>query len=192
MSADSYDRWIGLTPWNCDPDVHPSAMIYPGVKLGRGVKVFPYAVIGGPAEIRGEWVGEGAIEIGDRTVIRERVVIQGPTRIGGDCYIMDGSHIAHDCVIGHGATLSPHVSLAGHVSVGDRATVGMGALVHQHRTIGEGAMVGMGAVVTRDVPPWRLWYGNPARDHGPNTVGLDRWNGEQEDAMVAALREAYM
>lgn len=148
--------------------IHPTAILYPGVQLGVGVQVFPYAVIGGPAEIRGTWTGEGDIIIGDHTVIREHVVIQGPTRVGADCYLMDSVHIAHHCVIGDRVTMSPHAALAGHVLVEGDATIGMGTVIHQRLTVGAGAMVGMGSVVTKHVPPYRKWFGNPAADHGWN------------------------
>lgn len=152
--------------------IHPTAVIYPGVELGRDVWIGPYAVIGGPAEIRGKWRGEGEVLIGDNTVIREHVVIQGPASVGEWCYIMDSSHIAHDCHLGAGVTLSPHAKLAGHVTVEDRATIGMGAAVHQRLTIGYGAMVGMNAAVTKDVPALRKWYGVPAQDRGSNDSRL--------------------
>lgn len=131
-------------------------------------------VIGSAAEIRGEWKDEGCVTIGPRTVVREFTAIQGKVRIGADCYIMDKCHIAHDCVIGDGVTMAPGVMMAGHVTIEDHATVGIGVVIHQHVTIGEGAMVGMGSVVTKDIPPWRLWYGNPAKDHGWNVVGMER------------------
>lgn len=149
--------------------IHPTAVIYPGVQLGVGVKVFPHAVIGGPAEIRGEWIGEGDIIVGDHTVIREHAVIQGPARVGADCYLMDSVHVAHHCVIGDRVTMSPHVTLAGHVLIESDATLGMNSSVHQRLTIGAGAMVGMGSTVTKNVPPYRKWYGVPAQDHGWNT-----------------------
>jgi acetyltransferase-like isoleucine patch superfamily enzyme len=43
------------------------------------------------------------------------------------------------------------------------ATLGAGAIILANRVIGEYSMVGAGAVVTRDVPPYALMLGNPAR-----------------------------
>lgn len=154
--------------------IHPTAVIYPGVHLGIGVRVFPFAVIGGPAETRDSWTGEGDIIIGDHTVIREHVVIQGPARVGADCYLMHGVHIPHDAVLGDRVTMSPFATLGGYVTVGDDATIGMHAVVHQRLTVGAGAMVGMGSIVTKDVPPFRKWYGIPAEDHGWNEKKLDQ------------------
>jgi len=52
--------------------IHPSAIIYPGAKLGAGVSVGPYSIIG------------EHVEIGNNTTIGAHVVISGHTRIGSD------------------------------------------------------------------------------------------------------------
>jgi maltose O-acetyltransferase len=50
--------------------------------------------------------------------------------------------------------------------VGDRAWIGYRAIVLPGVSIGEGAVVGAGAVVSRDVPPFTIVAGNPARPIG--------------------------
>ena len=45
-------------------------------------------------------------------------------------------------------------------------SIGSGAVVLPGMTVGESAMVGAGAVVTRDVPPYAIVVGNPARIRG--------------------------
>ena len=46
------------------------------------------------------------------------------------------------------------------------ATIGANATIICGHTIGEYAMIGAGAVVTKDIPPYSLWTGNPARQRG--------------------------
>jgi UDP-N-acetylglucosamine acyltransferase len=169
--------------------IHPTAVIYDGVSLGEDVWIGPYAVIGSPGERRLP-VGDGAgqVRIGDRTVIREFVAIQGPAVVGADCHLMDKTHVAHDCILGNFVTMAPGVVLAGHVFIGDKATLGINTSVHQKLTIGEGAMIGMGSVITRNIPAWEKWYGNPARSHGMNEVGLDRW-GTKPPRAVAEMTD---
>ena len=49
------------------------------------------------------------------------------------------------------------------VEIGPRTWIGMGACILPGVTIGEGAIVGAGAVVTKDVEPYAVAAGNPAR-----------------------------
>lgn len=184
--------------------IHPTALIGPQVELGTGNTVGPYCVlqgrvvlgddnflaahvsVGGGAEVRGhalaatweEPTEHQPVIIGSRNVLKEFVAVNGgwatTTRLGDDGYLMGQVHVNHDCVVGDEVTLSGSVVLAGHVVVGDGANLGLGAVVHQRRVVGAGAMVGMQAAVTRDLPPYVVSLGVPARPSRLNTFRLDR------------------
>lgn len=49
------------------------------------------------------------------------------------------------------------------IRICDKVWIGMNAIILKGVTIGEGAVVAAGAVVTKDVPPWTVAAGNPAR-----------------------------
>ncbi|UJB67903.1 acyltransferase [Acaryochloris sp. 'Moss Beach'] len=49
------------------------------------------------------------------------------------------------------------------VTICDRAWIGFNASILKGVTVGEGAIIAAGAVVTRDVPPWTIVGGNPAK-----------------------------
>jgi acetyltransferase-like isoleucine patch superfamily enzyme len=127
-------------------------------------------------------------EIGDGVFIGEQAFIQG--RFDGRCVIGDRSWIgpqayfdARDLVIeecvgwGPGAKVlgSQHTGIPANVPiietdlvikpvrVGAWADIGVNAVILPGVTVGKGAIVGAGAVVTKDVPPFAVVAGVPAR-----------------------------
>jgi sugar O-acyltransferase (sialic acid O-acetyltransferase NeuD family) len=103
------------------------------------------------------------IQIGIGAYIQERVIIQANVVIGTNCAINAGSVIAHETRIGNTVFLAPSCQLAGLVTVEDGAFIGIGATVMPRLTVGRWSVVGAGAVVTRDVQPYSVVAGNPAK-----------------------------
>lgn len=199
--------------------IHPTAIIGAGVELGDHNVVGPYTVIVGPARIGdNNWIGpsvsigtpaeyrggphpvgwEGELDgvgvvIGNDNIIREFVTVnQGthePTTFGDGCYVLARSHVGHDCVLHDSVTLADAVQLGGHTHVWSWANIGMGAVVHQRTQVGPGAMIGMGSAVRKDVPPFTVMVGNPARVSGVNKLGLSRQGCPDE---VAEEFAAYL
>ncbi|NLL54785.1 MAG: CatB-related O-acetyltransferase [Clostridiales bacterium] len=56
----------------------------------------------------------------------------------------------------------PHEPYA-RTRIGNDVWIGQNALIRGGVAIGDGAVIGMGAVVTKDVGPYEVWAGNPAR-----------------------------
>ena len=146
--------------------------IAPDVKLGRDVKIYNFVNLYG-------------CEIGDETKIGTFVEIQKGARIGRRCkisshtFICEGVTIEDEVFIGHSVVFindpDPYATNDdGSLQTDEdwtciptrvkfRASIGSNATIMCGVTIGEGALVGAGAVVTRDVPPWTIVAGSPAR-----------------------------
>lgn len=177
-------------------EIGPHAVIGPYVRLGEGVQVGPHCVLGGAPQDLGFGGGETWLEVGPGTVLREGVTAHRatrpdqPTRIGVGAYLMGYVHVGHDCQVGDGVILTQGVGLSGHCQVGPHAIIGGQAGLHQFVRVGAWAMVGGASKVSRDVLPFTLADGNPARHYRLNTVGLRRAgiNGERYRVLEAAFR----
>lgn len=146
--------------------------VSPDVKLGKDVKLFAYVNLYGCA-------------IGDYSKIGTFVEIQKNASIGRNCkisshtFICEGVTVEDDVFIGHNVTfindLYPRSTAEGGglqteadwkvvpTFIRKGASVGSSATILAGVTVGEGAIVGAGAVVTKDVPPWTIVAGNPAK-----------------------------
>jgi maltose O-acetyltransferase len=112
------------------------------------------------------------IHFGKRNVINFGCLFDGrlfPIRTGDDVSIGPEATIL---TLGHDPQSPQMADRGGEVLVGDRVWIGYGALVLPGLKLGEGAVVGAGAVVTRDVEPFAIVAGNPARIIGQRNKDL--------------------
>lgn len=163
--------------------------------IGRECTIFPFASIGTQTQDLKYKGGNTYVEIGDKNTVREYVTINSGTaegdvtRVGSGCHIMAYSHIAHQCVIGNNVIISNAGTLGGHVIIEDNATIGGLCGVHQFVRIGRMSFIGGCSKVTKDIPPFMLADGNPARICSLNIIGLQRRNMPEEKR--TALKQAF-
>jgi acetyltransferase-like isoleucine patch superfamily enzyme len=79
--------------------------------------------------------------------------------------------------LGHDPRSPVFADRGGDVLIGDRVWIGYRAIVLPGVTIGEGAVIGAGAVVTKDVEPYVIVGGNPARKIGERVAAQDMGDG---------------
>jgi len=157
------------------------------VEIGRNCHVFEYTSIGGPPQDHGFGGEVTYVRIGDDVILRENVTVNratgegNATIIGEGTMIMDACHLAHNVQIGRSCTFANKIGFAGHCEVGDYVVAGGLTGFHQFVKVGSYAMVGGLAKIIKDVPPYSLVDGNPARVYGLNAVGLRRNGFSQEE-----------
>lgn len=123
-----------------------------GARIAKGVR------INGRARI---WL-PSRLTIGANSWIDADVNLYcvAPITIGANAVVSEGAFV---CTAEHDIT-SPRFELkTAAIEIGDMAWIGAGAMILPGRKIGEGAVVAARAVVTRDVEPWTVVAGNPAR-----------------------------
>lgn len=101
--------------------------------------------------------------VGPGSVLFPGVAVHSGARVGAQVIVLANSVINHDDVIGDHVCIASGACVSGGVTVGPRAYLGSGAAIRGGLRIGEGALVGMGAVVVKDVEPFSVVAGNPAR-----------------------------
>jgi putative colanic acid biosynthesis acetyltransferase WcaF len=123
-----------------------------GARVGRDAHVYPSARIYLP------W----NLTLGDECSIGEWALVYnlGPVTIGDRATV---SHRAHLCAGTHDYRDPTLPLLRLPIEIGPQAWVCADAFVGPGCKVGDGAIVGAGAVVVKDVPPWQIVAGNPAR-----------------------------
>jgi acetyltransferase-like isoleucine patch superfamily enzyme len=137
------------------------------VKISVGDDVY----ISGDLQIAGGHVYDAPqVRIGDRVFLGHRVslrvnqqiVIEEGVLIAQGCYITDSDEHPLDSNL-RSQGFPPAPADIKSVRICRNAWIGRGACILKGVTVGEGAIVGAGAVVAKDVPPFSIAVGNPAR-----------------------------
>lgn len=135
-------------------DIHPTAVIYPGVFIEDGVTVMPYAVVGRPPKIAGSVhvephvSGETIIRTG--AVIGAHAVIYAGTHVGESALIGDGATIRENCTIDRQAIVGNNCTFQNNVYLGPRSRVIDLSHITAYVYIGADVFVSTGVLTMND------------------------------------------
>jgi UDP-2-acetamido-3-amino-2,3-dideoxy-glucuronate N-acetyltransferase len=148
---------------------HPSAIIDEGCKIGKGAKIWHFTHIMPDCEI-----GEGC-NIGQNVVISPGVVLGRNVKVQNNVSIYTGVTCDDDVFLGPSMVFTNVINPRSAVNrkdqyakthVGRGVSIGANATIVCGHDIGTFAFIGAGAVVTKNIPPYSLWVGNPAKQIG--------------------------
>jgi len=147
---------------------HPSAIIDPGAKIGKGTKVWHFSHIGPEAVIGercslGQNVYVGKAKIGNGVKIQNNVSVYDGVEIEDDVFC--GPSMVFTNVYNPRAAI-PRKNEYRKTLVKKGVTIGANATILCGVNLGEHCFIGAGAVVNRDVKPYALMLGVPARQAG--------------------------
>jgi acetyltransferase-like isoleucine patch superfamily enzyme len=156
--------------------VHETALVEAGARIGAQTRVWHHAHVRRDARV------------GARCILGKGAFVDFEVELGDDCKVQNYACIYHGATLGRGVFVGPHAVFTndrrpratdpefrplgdgdwevGRTTVGDGAAVGANSTILPGVTIGAWAMIGAGAVVTRDVEPYALVAGTPARRIG--------------------------
>jgi len=143
-------------------------LIHPFAKIDiKGVKIGQHTRVG--CSLLQTYGGKGKIEIGSNTTIYDHCELfahKGATiRIGDNVFlarhsaIMTADHIFKNKNI----LIKDQGTEEADVTIGNDVWIGYGTIILKGVTIGNGCVVGAGSVVTKDLPPYSVAVGNPAK-----------------------------
>lgn len=178
-----------------DTSIGAHVVIEGPTEIGVGNRIFAGAIIGSEPQDLKYKGGESWVKIGNYNQIREYVTINRATgenevtQLGDHNLLMAYAHVAHNCIIENEVIIANSVALAGHIHIESKARISGVLGVHQFVHIGSLAMVGGMSRIERDVPPFAIVEGNPARVRSLNLIGLQRSGLSEED--LSQLKKAF-
>lgn len=147
--------------------IHPSSYVQSD-DIGDNTNIWQFCV-----------VLKGAV-IGSNCNINCNVLIEGKAIIGNNVTIKPGVQIWDGVVVEDDVFIGPNVTFTNDIvprskkyplafektTIKRGASIGANATVIAGNEIGEYSLIGAGSVITKNVPPFTLFYGNPAKHRG--------------------------
>lgn len=137
-------------------------------KIGQGTQIWQFVVI-----LKEAVIGENC-NINCNVFVENDVVVGNNVTVKSGVQLWDGVTVEDNCFIGPNVTFTNDLVPRSKVYPErfERTILRRGCSIGANSTliggieIGEGALIGAGSVVTKDIEPFSVYYGNPARLKG--------------------------
>lgn len=149
--------------------IHDSSFVDEGATIGAGTKIWHFCHVSSTAK-----VGENCV-LGQNVFLGNNAVLGNNVKVQNNVSVYEGVVCEDDVFLGPSMVFTNVINPRSAVNrknefratlVRKGATIGANATVVCGTTLGEYCFIGAGAVVTRDVKPYALMTGVPARQLG--------------------------
>ena len=149
--------------------VHPTAIVDEGAQIGEGSRVWHWAHVCGGAQIgKGVSLGQNVF-VGNKVTIGDQCKIQNNVSVYDNVHLEDGVFCGPSMVftnVYNPRSLIERKNEYKDTIVKKGATLGANCTIVCGVTIGEYAFIAAGAVINKDVKPYALMVGVPAKQIG--------------------------
>ena len=152
-----------------DYQVHETAIVDEGAQIGIGSRVWQWVHVCGGAKIGSDVSLGQNVFVGNKVVIGDKCKIQNNVSVYDNVYLEEGVFCGPSMVftnVYNPRSLVERKDEYRDTFVKKGATLGANCTIVCGTTVGAYAFVGAGAVVNKDVPPYALMVGVPARQIG--------------------------
>lgn len=176
-----------------DVFVHETAIVENGATIGNHSKIWHFC------HVMQAQIGENC-NLGQNVFVANNVVLGNNVKVQNNVSIYEGVCCEEDVFIGPSAVFTNVINPRSFIErkneyrktvVKKGASIGANATIVCGVTIGEYAFIGAGAVITKDVLPFALMKGNPARQDGWMSKAGNKLKFENEIAFCPSTKERY-
>jgi acetyltransferase-like isoleucine patch superfamily enzyme len=137
-----------------EPEIHQTAIVYPGTRLGEGVKVLEHAVVGKQPALSPRSTAKREelppAEIGDGTIVSTGAVVFAGARIGARVILGDQSCVRERVVVGDDVVIGRGSLVENDTTIGAMTKIQAEAYITAHSTLEDNVFVAPCVVTTND------------------------------------------
>jgi UDP-2-acetamido-3-amino-2,3-dideoxy-glucuronate N-acetyltransferase len=172
---------------------HETAIIDESALIGNGSKIWHFS------HVMKANIGEQCI-LGQNVFVANNVIIGNRVKIQNNVSLYEGVHVEDDVFIGPSAVFTNVINPRSFLErkneykntlVKKGASIGANATIICGVTMGAYAFLGAACVITKDVAPYALMKGNPAKQDGWMSEAGSKLHFEQGNAICSITKEQY-